>query len=63
LPSNGFEKQMGGRAKLENYISNIIPMGRWGTTKEVAESIVFLASEMSSFMTGHALVMDGGECV
>jgi NAD(P)-dependent dehydrogenase (short-subunit alcohol dehydrogenase family) len=59
----GFEKQMGGRAKLESYISNTIPMGRWGTTKEVAESIVFLASEMSSFMTGHALVMDGGECV
>jgi len=54
---------MGGRAKLENYISNTIPMGRWGTTQEVAESIVFLASDMSSFMTGHALVMDGGECV
>ena len=59
----GFEKQMGGRAKLENYISNTIPMGRWGTTQEVAESIIFLASDMSSFMTGHALVMDGGDCV
>ena len=59
----GFEKQMGGRDKLEKYISNVIPMGRWGTPQEVADSIVFLASDMSSFMTGHALVMDGGECV
>jgi len=54
---------MGGRDKLEKYISNVIPMGRWGTPQEVADSIVFLASDMSSFMTGHALVMDGGECV
>ena len=59
----GFEKQMGGRDKLENYISQTIPMGRWGTTGEVADSILFLASDMSTFMTGHALVIDGGECI
>lgn len=59
----GFEKQMGGRAGLEEYISSSIPMGRWGTTDEIAGSILFLASEMSSFMTGHALVVDGGECL
>ena len=59
----GFEKQMGGREKLENYISQTIPMGRWGTTGEVADSILFLASDMSTFMTGHALVIDGGECI
>ena len=59
----GFEKQMGGREKLENYISQTIPMGRWGTTGEVADSILFLASDMSTFMTSHALVIDGGECI
>ncbi|MDG2257083.1 MAG: SDR family NAD(P)-dependent oxidoreductase [Paracoccaceae bacterium] len=59
----GFEKQMGGRDKLENYISETIPMGRWGTTGEVADAILFLASDMSAFMTGHALVIDGGECI
>ena len=59
----GFETQMGGRDKLENYVSQTIPMGRWGTTDEMADSILFLASDMSTFMTGHALVIDGGECI
>ena len=59
----GFEKQMGGRDKLEQYVAQTIPMGRWGSTDEVADSILFLASDMSTFMTGHALVIDGGECI
>lgn len=59
----GFEKQMGGRDKLERYVSQTIPMGRWGSTDEIANSILFLASDMSTFMTGHALVVDGGECI
>jgi NAD(P)-dependent dehydrogenase (short-subunit alcohol dehydrogenase family) len=59
----GFEKQMGGRAQLERYIAQQIPMKRWGTPDEVANAVLFLASDMSSFMTGHALVIDGGECV
>ncbi|WIY24462.1 SDR family NAD(P)-dependent oxidoreductase [Parasedimentitalea psychrophila] len=59
----GFETQMGGRDKLESYVSRTIPMGRWGTTDEMADSILFLASDMSTFMTGHALVIDGGECI
>ena len=59
----GFEAQMGGRAALENYIDQSIPMGRWGTTDEIAEAILFLASDMSTFMTGHALVIDGGESI
>ena len=61
--NKGFEIQMGGRDKLEEYIGSAIPMGRFGTVEEIADSIVFLASERSSFMTGHALVIDGGECI
>ncbi|MDI3335702.1 SDR family NAD(P)-dependent oxidoreductase [Defluviimonas aestuarii] len=57
----GFESQMGGRAALETYVSENIPMGRWGTPEEIAESIVYLASDRSSFMTGHTLVLDGAE--
>ncbi|WP_395541477.1 SDR family NAD(P)-dependent oxidoreductase [Neotabrizicola sp. sgz301269] len=57
----GFESQMGGRAALESYVADTIPMGRWGTPEEIAESIVYLASDRSSFMTGHALVIDGAE--
>ncbi len=61
--NRGFEAQMGGREKLEEYIREAIPMGRFGTVEEIADAIVFLASDHSSFMTGHALVIDGGECI
>ena len=37
-----------------------VPMQRWGTAEEIAEPAVFLASDASSFMTGQALVVDGG---
>lgn len=61
--NDGFERQMGGRRALEDYVARAIPMGRWGTPEEIARSVVFLASDQSSFMTGHALVIDGAECL
>ncbi|MGC3938734.1 SDR family NAD(P)-dependent oxidoreductase [Roseobacter sp. EG26] len=61
--NQGFEIQMGGRDKLEAYIADEIPMGRFGTVGEMADAIVYLASDHSTFMTGHALVIDGGECL
>jgi 2-keto-3-deoxy-L-fuconate dehydrogenase len=36
------------------------PMGRLGTAEEVAELVVYLASPESAFMTGNAIVIDGG---
>jgi len=36
------------------------PMGRLGTAEEVAELVIFLASAESAFMTGNAIVVDGG---
>jgi NAD(P)-dependent dehydrogenase (short-subunit alcohol dehydrogenase family) len=36
------------------------PMGRFGTPRDMAGGVVFLASNASSFMTGQSLVIDGG---
>jgi NAD(P)-dependent dehydrogenase (short-subunit alcohol dehydrogenase family) len=37
-----------------------IPMSRTGEPREIAEAVVFLVSESSSFVTGHTLFVDGG---
>lgn len=37
------------------------PLGRWGQPDDVAASILFLASDLSRFVTGQVLVVDGGQ--
>jgi len=37
-----------------------IPMGRFGEAEEIARTVVFLASDDASFITGSTFVVDGG---
>ena len=43
----------------EKILSNI-PMGRFGTPEDVAEAVVFFASDGASYITGQVLTIDGG---
>ena len=40
-----------------------IPLGRFGTTDEIAAAAVFLRSAAAAYVTGTVLVVDGGHCV
>lgn len=42
------------------FMLDRVPMGRMGTAMEIAQGILFLASDESSYMTGSELVIDGG---
>lgn len=35
-------------------------LGRWGTPEEIAQAVLFLASPLAGYITGHELVADGG---
>lgn len=50
-------------AETEAAVKGMVPLGRVGTQDEVAKAVVFLASNMSSMITGQVLVHDGGAMV
>jgi NAD(P)-dependent dehydrogenase (short-subunit alcohol dehydrogenase family) len=58
-----FIAQMGGRHAIEAYIAEKVPLGRWADVSEIADPILFLVSDRSSYMTGQILVVDGGETI
>lgn len=47
---------------IQDYLRTI-PMGRVGQPEEIADAALFLASEESRYMTGHCLVVDGGQLI
>jgi NAD(P)-dependent dehydrogenase (short-subunit alcohol dehydrogenase family) len=44
-------------------LATTVPMGRLGLSEEVADGIVFIASDEARFITGHVLNVDGGKTV
>ncbi len=47
--------------ELEKNIIKNVPLKRFGTTSEIANAILFLSSDKSSFTTGANLIIDGGQ--
>lgn len=42
------------------FLDGLVPLARHARPEEVAQSVLFLASDMASFTTGATLTMDGG---
>ena len=45
---------------MEATLKQFTPMNRFGKTSEIAEAILWLASEHSQFITGQTITLDGG---
>jgi len=46
--------------RIINWTVRETPMKRWAKPEEIAQAALYLASDESSFVTGAALVIDGG---
>lgn len=55
-----FERFSGGDADTQAYMKSLHPIGRFGSVEEVANVVLFLASNDASFMTGSLIPVDGG---
>ena len=50
----------GGMEGARKMLDAMHPLGRMGQPSEIAKAVTFLASDDASFITGHALAIDGG---
>ena len=55
---SGLSRALG--ADAGKFLDSVIPLGRHGRAEEVAETVLFLASDRSAFTTGSVLMADGG---
>lgn len=51
---------IGGDPAIEQQFTALKPIGRLGHPNEIAEAVIWLCSDASSFVTGHSMVIDGG---
>jgi 3-oxoacyl-[acyl-carrier protein] reductase len=63
LSSGGVWDRKGERdaESVDAYVRAAVPLGRLGRPCEVADTVLFLASERASFITGACVVVDGGQ--
>jgi 3-oxoacyl-[acyl-carrier protein] reductase len=46
--------------EIKKKMRDSIPLGRFGSTTDVAQAALFLASSLSDYVTGQVIVVDGG---
>ena len=54
------ERFTGGDKEVQENLAEGQPLGRMGKPKEIADAVTWLCSDSASFVTGHAMAVDGG---
>ena len=60
VPTTSVQKLMDDDPGLESWVAGLSPSGRMGRPEEIGETVVWLCSDAASFVTGHAMPVDGG---
>jgi len=63
LTESGMTRGLDQIPELAGQLIALIPMGRMGLSQEIADAVVWLCDDAASFITGHALVVDGGQTI
>ncbi|MHB1435173.1 MAG: SDR family oxidoreductase [Thermoplasmata archaeon] len=59
--TEGTDRRLWTDGKVTQAVTRGIPLGRFGTAEEVAESVAFLAGPRAAYITGQVLAVDGGQ--
>jgi NAD(P)-dependent dehydrogenase (short-subunit alcohol dehydrogenase family) len=60
IETDMYERFTGEKPEMQAAMAALHPIGRIGTSEEVADAVIWLSSDKSSFVTGHSLLVDGG---
>ena len=63
LTKSGMTAGLNQRPELAESLLALIPMGRMGLSQNIADAAVWLCDDTASFITGHVLVIDGGQTI
>ena len=54
------EQLLSAKPEMDMMLKAVIPMKRYGKASEIADAVVWLASDQTKFMTGQTITLDGG---